>query len=76
MRNKKERAINPDLWAQVLDLCAQHEVKFAWVRGHTGTRENERCDQLSMQAAQQKDWPIDAGYENVDDSTRAPTLFA
>ena len=52
MRNKKEQAINPDLWAQLLALCEQHDVEFRWVRGHAGNTENERCDQLAVQAAQ------------------------
>lgn len=63
MRNKKEKAINPDLWAQLLELCRQHEVEFIWVRGHAGNRENERCDQLAVAAAQQANLPADEGYE-------------
>ena len=62
MRNKKEQAINPDLWAQLLALCEQHEVEFRWVRGHAGNPENERCDQLAVKAAQQSNLPIDKGY--------------
>lgn len=63
MRNKKEKAINPDLWAQLLELCREHEVEFIWVRGHAGNRENERCDELAVAAAQQAHLPADAGYE-------------
>ncbi len=63
-RNQKEKAKNPDLWQQLLDLCAQHEVKFVWVKGHAGNRENEYCDRLAVKAAQQKDLPTDPGYEN------------
>ena len=64
MRNKKERAINPDLWKVLLTLCSQHEVEFRWVRGHAGNPGNERCDQLATQAARQKDLPLDEGYES------------
>lgn len=63
MRNKTEKALNPDLWEQLLDLCDRHKVKFVWVRGHAGNRENERCDRLSVQAAQRKDLPRDVSYE-------------
>ena len=52
-----------DLWERLLDLCAGHDVEFAWVRGHAGDTENERCDFLSVQAAQRKDLPADSGYE-------------
>ena len=33
MRNKREKAVNPDLWGKLLDLCDIHEVEFRWVRG-------------------------------------------
>jgi ribonuclease HI len=54
---------NADLWKRMLELCAQHEVKFEWVKGHAGTAENERCDRLSVEAARGKDLPADTGYE-------------
>ena len=62
MRNKSERAINPDLWERLLILCDRHAVKFEWVRGHDGNAENERCDDLAGQALAKPDLPMDAGY--------------
>lgn len=62
-RSKREKALNPDLWERLLDLCDQHDVKFVWLRGHAGDPENERCDQLSQQAARQENLPPDPGYE-------------
>ena len=50
-RNKKEKALNPDLWNEVLHLIGQHKVEFYWVRGHAGHPENERCDKLAVTAA-------------------------
>jgi len=64
-RNPKEKAVNPDLWAELLDLCALHEVTFEWVKGHAGHPENERCDQLAVSASQAKDLPADAEYERL-----------
>jgi ribonuclease HI len=61
-RNKRELAVNPDLWARLLDLCQYHTVEFLWVRGHSGTRENERCDRLAVAAANQPGLPVDEGY--------------
>jgi ribonuclease HI len=61
-RNKKELALNPDLWAKLLDLCHKHQVKFKWVRGHAGTAENERCDALVQEAAHRPNLPPDKGY--------------
>ena len=64
-RNKKEKAVNPDLWAELLDLCDLHEIKFEWVKGHAGHPENERCDQLAVSASQAKDLPADEVYERL-----------
>ncbi|ABO50966.1 RNase HI [Desulforamulus reducens MI-1] len=59
MRNKKEPALNPDLWERLLKLCEFHNVKFNWVKGHAGHPENERCDQLAVAAAKQPNLPLD-----------------
>ncbi|MGC9524206.1 MAG: ribonuclease HI [Limnospira sp.] len=63
-RNQKEWAKNPDLWAQLLDLCDRHQVTFVWVKGHAGVEENERCDRLAVAASQEENLPPDCGYEN------------
>ena len=62
-RNRRERAINPDLWERLLSLAEKHEVEFKWVRGHAGIPENERCDELAVESAQNTDLPIDSGYQ-------------
>ncbi len=56
-------AKNPDLWAQLLDLCSEHKVEFKWVKGHNDHPENERCDELAVAASNGKDLPTDVGYE-------------
>lgn len=53
MRNAKEPALNADLWEQLLCLLERHQVTFVWVKGHAGHPENERCDQLAVQASMQ-----------------------
>ncbi|MQF70115.1 ribonuclease HI [SAR202 cluster bacterium AD-804-J14_MRT_500m] len=65
-RNKKERAVNPDLWDALLDLCQTHEVKFSWLRGHSGHVENERCDRLAVAAATGANLEVDVAYESLD----------
>ena len=57
------RALNPDLWTRLLDLCDRHQVKFVWVRGHDGHPENEQCDMLAAAAAAGGDLPPDEVYE-------------
>ena len=55
---------NKDLWLRFLKIYAKHQVKFHWIKGHAGHPENERCDQLAVAAAEQKDLPADSGYES------------
>lgn len=52
MRNKKERALNPELWEELLTLYDYHTVTVEWVKGHAGHIENERCDKLAVAQAQ------------------------
>ena len=51
MRNKKEPALNPELWEKLLVLCDKHQVNVNWVKGHAGHPENERCDRLAVAQA-------------------------
>ena len=51
MRNKKDPALNPELWSELLDLCDKHQLEIVWVKGHAGHPENERCDRLAVEAA-------------------------
>lgn len=60
--SEKKPVKNQDLWQRLLPLLATHQVRFHWVRGHSGHRENERCDQLARAAAQKSGLPVDAGY--------------
>jgi ribonuclease HI len=62
MRNKKDKAINPDLWDQLLQLCSKHIINFVWIKGHSGHIQNERCDQLAVTAAKQSSLSEDPGY--------------
>lgn len=72
---KKRRVVNADLWARLLDLCAQHDVAFVWVKGHAGNQENERCDWLALRAAARSDG-VDVGYEQpIVPESAAPSLF-
>ena len=53
MRNKKDPALNPELWGELLNLVEKHQVEIIWVKGHAGHPENERCDRLAVAAAKQ-----------------------
>jgi len=50
MRTKTEEVKNVDLWKRLWVLIQKHKVEFIWVPGHSGNKENERCDQLATDA--------------------------
>jgi ribonuclease HI len=41
---------NVDLWQRLDEAVGKHEVRWHWVRGHTGHAENERADALANKA--------------------------
>ncbi len=47
MRNKKDKAVNFELWEKLLNLTEKHKVRLFWVKGHAWHKENERCDELA-----------------------------
>lgn len=60
-KNKK----NPDLWIRLLKVYRKHNVSFRWIKGHDNNIENERCDFLAVQAAENIDaLGVDHWYEN------------
>lgn len=51
-RRKGGKLANVDLW-QALDKAIQeHQIKWHWVRGHSGDRHNQRVDLLARKAIQ------------------------
>jgi ribonuclease HI len=75
--------LNRDLWEELSALTgarARGNVDWRWVRGHSGTSGNERCDEIAVAFAAQGavelyDGPL-AGYSrpilDVPDSTEVP----
>lgn len=41
---------NLEAWEMLQRVANQHEVEWQWVRGHDGTPENERADELANTA--------------------------
>ena len=41
---------NVELWQRLEHVLAPHEVKWRWVKGHSGVAENERADELARRA--------------------------
>ncbi|QLA16596.1 ribonuclease HI [Desulfolutivibrio sulfoxidireducens] len=59
---EKKPVKNKDLWERLTPLLSTHQVRFHWVRGHAGDKENERCDVLAKTAAGKSGLSPDEGY--------------
>ncbi len=44
---------NPDLWQEYLTVSHPHNIHAFWVKGHAGHEENERCDKMARQKAEE-----------------------
>ena len=49
----KKPVKNVDLWQRMEKSAEQHHLEWEWVRGHQGHIENERADQLAVDARDQ-----------------------
>ena len=48
----KQPVSNIDLWHDLIEATARHQVEWIWVKGHNGHPENERADRLASDAAE------------------------
>ena len=48
----KKPVANQDLWQQLDEAVIRHQVRWHWIKGHTGNPLNERCDVLARSAAE------------------------
>ncbi len=58
----KKPVKNKDLWIALDQQIQQHKIDWQWVKGHSGHRENEICDELAKQGANNPTLD-DVGYE-------------
>ena len=49
VKSDKKPALNPDLWEQLLNLTAKHEMHYHWVKGHADNEKNNRCDEMAVE---------------------------
>ncbi|MBF0480450.1 MAG: ribonuclease HI [Desulfovibrionaceae bacterium] len=61
----KKPVKNQDLWRRLMPLLETHTVRFHWLRGHAGHKQNERCDALAKNAATAAGLLKDEGYETA-----------
>lgn len=62
MRTWSQKAQNWDLWEILLSEVEKHDVKFQWIKWHSGHLENEICDELATLAMQKNDLLIDEWF--------------
>jgi len=46
----KQPVKNVDLWQRLAAAASRHDIKWQWVKGHSGHVENERVDRLANRA--------------------------
>ncbi|MFC3031671.1 ribonuclease HI [Pseudoalteromonas fenneropenaei] len=59
----KQPVKNVDLWQRLDAICNKHQVKWHWVKGHSGHEYNELVDTLAREAATSSNLLPDTGYQ-------------
>lgn len=67
----KDKA-NPDLWKRFLLIHGKLNIKYIWVKGHASNKENNRCDELAVNASKSKHLLVDEGYEQNKNLSKIP----
>ena len=49
----KKPVKNAELWHRLAEAAAKHEIRWSWIKGHSGHPENDRVDHLATRAAEQ-----------------------
>lgn len=47
----KKPVRNEDLWHDLIEAAARHQIEWHWVKGHSGHSENDRVDRLASDEA-------------------------
>ena len=54
MTNEKKPVVNRDLWEELDDVAAKHQITWSWTKGHASHADNNRCDELAQMAAREQ----------------------
>ncbi len=66
----KKPVANRDLWEPFIALVLERgDVRFSWVKGHSGDRMNDRVDQLAVEASHARTGPGDGTPPAGEQST-------
>jgi ribonuclease HI len=61
-RNAFAKRMNVDLWMRFLNIYDPSKHEFIWVKGHADNPENNRCDEMAVNAYKVQNLPVDTGY--------------
>jgi ribonuclease HI len=50
----KKPVVNQDLWMELEEATAGHEIQWTWTKGHANHEDNNRCDELATRAAREQ----------------------
>ncbi len=54
MTKAKKPVVNPwDLWKDLDEQAMRHQMTWTWTKGHANHADNNRCDELASEAAQE-----------------------
>ncbi|MGE0568478.1 MAG: ribonuclease HI [Bacteroidia bacterium] len=62
--NNFKKKANVDLWQRFLQVYNPSRHKFHWVKGHADNVENNRCDELAVEASKSSFLKTDEGFNN------------
>ena len=51
--SQKKPVANRDIWEPLIELYQQRDITFEWVKGHSGSRWNDRADELAVMGRDQ-----------------------
>ena len=49
-KSDRQPVLNADLWQKLHTLAQQYDIRWHWLRGHSGQRHNERANRLAGEA--------------------------
>jgi ribonuclease HI len=50
----KKPVVNQDLWMELDEIVAKHQIHWTWTKGHADHGDNNRCDELATRAAREQ----------------------